>query len=106
MPKKNCIKLKEGFFRQEEFKNIRKLAGGNTYTIILLKIYLLSVKNEGKILFKGTQDTLEKELAVAFDEEVENVKMTLLYCLEHSLIEKLSEEEFVLTAVQSNKITD
>ena len=50
------LKLKDDFFKQKEMKKLRKIAGGDTYTIIYLKMMLLSVKSEGKIYFEGLED--------------------------------------------------
>lgn len=96
------LKLKEDFFRQKEIKKLRKIAGGDTYVLILLKIQLLSIKNEGKIFYEGIEDTIEQELALELDEDVENVRMTLFYCFKHFLIEKTTEDELILTSVLSN----
>jgi len=47
------LKLKDDFFKQKEIKKLRGIAGGDTYTIIYLKLQLLSIKNDGKIYFDG-----------------------------------------------------
>ena len=36
------LKLDRGFFDQKEIKLLRKIAGGDTYTIIYLKLLLAS----------------------------------------------------------------
>ena len=43
------LKLKDDFFQQRAIKKLRKLAGGDTFTIIYLKLQLLSLKDEGRI---------------------------------------------------------
>ena len=43
------LKLKDNFFNQKEIKKLRRIAGGDTYTIIYLKLQLLSIKKEGVI---------------------------------------------------------
>ena len=47
------LKLPDDFFRQKPIKKLRKIAGGDTYTIIYLKMLLISLKNEGKLYFDG-----------------------------------------------------
>ena len=37
------LKLNEGFFRDKKIKKLRKIAGGDTYTVIYLKMQLLSL---------------------------------------------------------------
>lgn len=73
------LKLKEGFFNQKEIKKLRRIAGGDTYTIILLELQLLGLKENGYIFFSGIEDTLEEEIALELDEDVNNVKATLAY---------------------------
>lgn len=90
------LKLKEDFFRQKEIKKLRKIAGGDTYTIIYLKLQLLSLKENGKLIFEGIEDTLAEELALEIDEDEENVKVTLLYLLKHGLVEEVNSEVFQL----------
>ena len=55
MEKRNYwLKLKEDFFSQPYIKKLRKIAGGDTYTIIYQKILLLSVKTNGYIVLTLT----------------------------------------------------
>lgn len=93
------IKLKEDFFSSKEMKKLRKVAGGDTYVIIYLKMQLLSLKNEGKLYFEGIDDDFASELALELDEEIENVRITLNY-LEHcKLLECISSEEYYLPVI-------
>ena len=54
------LKLKDDFFRQKEIKKLRKIAGGDTYTIIYLKMLLLAIKEENKLLSVITTLLLSK----------------------------------------------
>lgn len=96
------LKLKDDFFRQKEIKKLRRIAGGDTYTIIYLKLQLLSVKTEGKLVFEGIEDTFAEELALELDEDVENVKITLMFLQKHGLIVEIEEDEFLLTETLKN----
>lgn len=40
------LKLPDGFFRQKAIKKLRKIAGGDTYTIIYLKMLLVAMKQD------------------------------------------------------------
>ena len=73
------LKLKEDFFEQRVIKKLRKIAGGDTYTIIYLKLQLLAMKNDGKLVFENVEDDFASEMALELDEDVENVKVTLMY---------------------------
>ena len=93
------LKLKRDFFSSLAMKKLRRIAGGDTYTIIYLKLQLLSLKDEGYIFYEGVESTLYEEMALALDEDAENVKATLLFLEAMGLIERKSDHEFLLTEV-------
>lgn len=95
------LKLKDDFFTQKEIKRLRKIAGGDTYTIIYLKILLLSLKNEGKIYFDGVGDSFSDELSLELDEEEENIQITLTYLKSKNLLEVVNDEEYFLNDIPS-----
>ena len=73
------LKMPEDFFKSLRIKKLRKLAGGDTYTIIYLKLQLLSLNSEGVLQYKGIEKTFEEEIALEIDEDVENVIVTMNY---------------------------
>ncbi|MBB6716230.1 phage replisome organizer N-terminal domain-containing protein [Clostridium gasigenes] len=91
------LKLKEDFFRQKEIKKLRKIAGGDTFTIIYLKMQLLSLKDNGKLFFEGVEDTFFEELALEIDEESDNVQITVQYLMKYGLLEEVKLSEYVLS---------
>ncbi|UOB21480.1 phage replisome organizer N-terminal domain-containing protein [Macrococcus armenti] len=97
------LKLKEDFFNQKEIKLLRKIAGGDTYTIIYLKLLLLSLKNDGKIYFDGLTDEFSEEIALEIDESVENVQVTMQFLQQKGLIafDTEHQDEFELTNIAS-----
>ena len=94
------LKLMNDFFPQPRNKKIRKIAGGDTYTIIYLKLQLLSLKNNGVLIFEGIEDNVIEELALTIDEEVDDVAITFQYLLKQGLIEQLDEESYLMTETQ------
>jgi predicted phage replisome organizer len=96
------LKLQDNFMNSKEIKKLRRIAGGDTYTCIYLKILLLSIKTEGKIIFEGIEENFVDELSLEIDESVENIKMTLLYLEKHNLIENISEYEYILKYTENN----
>jgi len=92
------LKLKTDFFTSKEMKKLRKIAGGDTYTIIYLKLQLLSLQDGGTLYFDGVEESFAEELALILDEEPDNVKATLLFLERTGLIE-LSESEIRLLVV-------
>ena len=58
------LKLKDDFFRDKAIKKLRRIAGGDTYVIIYLKMQLLSLKSGGKLFYEGVEDDLHPLVAV------------------------------------------
>lgn len=81
------LKLKNDFFATKEMKKLRKIAGGDTYTIIYLKLQLLSLKDEGKLYYDGIEESFADELALTIDEDADNVKATLFFLQKCGLAE-------------------
>lgn len=61
------LKLPDGFFRQKAIKKLRKIAGGDTYTIIYLKMLLVAMKQDGRLYFEGVEATFYDELEILAD---------------------------------------
>lgn len=81
------LKLYDGFFSSLRIKKLRKLAGGDTYLAIYLKMQLLAMKSDGILKWSGLEDDFTSELALELDEEPENIKVTLAYLLSCGLAE-------------------
>ena len=93
------LKLKNDFFRSKEIKKLRRIAGGDTYTIIYLKMLLLSLNDQGKLYFDGVEDTFVEELALEIDEDEDNVKVAVAFLLKVGLMEMVDEDTAFLTAI-------
>ena len=96
------LKLRDNFFTQPKIKKLRKIAGGDTYTIIYLKMQLLSLQNEGKLYFEGIEDDFVNELALTLDEDADNVKVTVLYLMAQGLLEEVTKDEYAMVETMSN----
>lgn len=94
------LKLPEDFFRQKEIKSLRKIAGGDTYTIIYQKMLLKSLSNNGILYFDGIEDDFISELALDIDEDYENVAITVQYLRAKGILLEINEEEFLLTTCE------
>lgn len=86
------LKMPEDFFSNLKIKKLRKVAGGDTFTIIYLKMQLLSLRKGGNLIYEGVEDSLADELALMLDEDIENVKMTLAFMGANGLI-TISDED-------------
>lgn len=94
------LKLKEEFFtRNKPIKKLRKIAGGDTYTVIYLKMMLRSLREGGNLFHEGVENDFAEELALDLDEDVDNVRFTMLYLLETGLLEEVNDHQMMLTEV-------
>ena len=91
------LKLKNTFFSQPRIKKLRRIAGGDTYTIIYLKMQLLSLADEGKLYFQGIEDDFAEEIALTIDEDADNVGVTINFLISQGLMEQTSENEYLMT---------
>ena len=96
------LKLQDGFFTSKRIKKLRKLAGGDTFTIIYLKMQLLAIKTDGYLKWTGLEDDFAAELALDLDEDEDNVKITLAYLQNCGLIETSDNVNFFLPYVVEN----
>lgn len=86
------LKLKEDFFRDKVMKKMRKIAGGDTYVVIYLKMMLMSIQTGGELYFEGIENDFADELALALDEDEENVRVALGFLMRSGkLIEKVNQ---------------
>ena len=100
------LKLQEDFFRDVRIKKLRKLAGGDTYTVIYFKMLLMSLENDGILAYPDTGDDFETILAMDIDEDEENVKVLCSYLLRVGLMEYLQDGSAYLPYVLENTGTE
>ena len=97
------LKLKEDFFESKRIKKLRKIAGGDTLTIIYLKMQLKSIKTDGVLTYTGLERSFAEELALDLDEDAENVGLLLNYLISVGLIETSDDQNnFLLPYVIEN----
>lgn len=94
------IKLHKDFFKSKRIKLMRRLAGGDTLTIIYLKMQLLSLEDGGMLYYNGLLGTFAEELALDLDESPENVALAVNFLQTCGLMEKVSEKEYLLPFVK------
>ena len=98
------LKLKEDFFRQKEIKKLRRLAGGDTYTVIYLKMLLRSLKDGGRLYYEGIEENFASELALDIDEEEDNVKMAVAFLMANNILTQNQPDEYEL--LTAHEMTD
>lgn len=96
------LKLKDDFFGSKRIKKLRKLAGGDTYLIIYLKMQLVAMKSDGYLEWTGIEEDFADELALELDEEPDNVKVTLAYLMSCGLVETSDNISFFIPYAVEN----
>ena len=90
------LKLMKDFFTQPKIKKLRRIAGGDTYTIIYLKLQLLSIDNNAVLEYQEIENDFIEEMALTIDEDVENVKVTINYLIAQGMLEKVDNHHYIL----------
>ena len=94
------IQLKKDFFDSKAMKKLRKVPGGDTYTIIYLKMMLQSLgKDNGKLMFEGYENNFASEIALDIDEDEDAVSVAISILKKFGLIEMVSDTEMFMTEV-------
>ena len=93
------IQLTQDFFKSKEMKLLRKIAGGDTHTIIYLKMMLISLEDGGCIYYDGLADNLAEEIALMIDENIEDIKITLLFLESKGLLTRKNDRDYFLEQV-------
>lgn len=86
------LKMPNTFFTSKPIKKLRSIAGGDTYTVIYLKMLLASLENDGKLYLEGFEDSAAKEIALEIDENPEDVSITLQFLTKAKLAEIRKED--------------
>ena len=90
------LKLSKDYFRQKEIKKLRQIAGGDTYTVIYLKLLLLSLDTDGKLFYDGLESDFASEMALEIDESPENVSVAVNYLVARGILQQNTENEYEL----------
>lgn len=93
------LKLKDDFFTDKRIKKLRRIAGGDTYTIIYLKMMMKCMNNDGILEYEGIESSFADELALDLDEDADNVQITVNFLMQAGLLEEMGENHFLMTEV-------
>ena len=85
------LNLPTDFLDSLVIKKLRKMAGGDTYTIIALKILLKGATADNKIYYQGIEDTFEKEVAAIIGESEIDTEIVITILLRCGWITKRSK---------------
>lgn len=95
------LKLKEGFFDSEELKILESMPDGYIYSNILLKLYLRSLRNDGRLMYRNTIPYTPEILATLVGHQVGTVEKALDVFEKLALIEKLDNGAIYMMDIQN-----
>lgn len=95
------LKLKEGFFESEEIKILESMTDGYMYSNILLKLYLKSLRNEGRLMYRNVIPYTPEILATLVGHQVGTVEKALEIFRKLELIEVLDNGAIYMMDIQN-----
>lgn len=95
------LKLKENFYESEEMIILQNMPDGYLYTDILMKLYLRSLKNNGKLMFKDLIPYTPSVLAQVLRHQVGTVEKALGIFQKLGLIEVLDNGAIYMLDIQN-----
>lgn len=94
------LRLKESFFDSDELKLLEGMPDGYLYSNILLKLYLRSLKSDGKLMLNDRIPYSPEMLASITGHQVGTVKQALHMFIELGLIELLDNGAMYIADIQ------
>jgi predicted phage replisome organizer/uncharacterized phage protein (TIGR02220 family) len=95
------LKLKDNFFDSDEMIVLESMPDGHLYSNILLKLYLRSLKNDGKLMFNERIPFNSTMLAQVTRHSVGNVEKAIQLFRELGLIEVLDNGAIYMLDIQN-----
>ncbi len=95
------LKLEENFFKDPKIKKLRKLPGGDTLALIYLELMLLSIENNGILVYEGLEDSFEAELSLKIDEDEDSILIVLNFLRQYNLLIEI-ENASTFSLTQNN----
>lgn len=95
------LRLKDNFFDSDELKILESMKDGYLYSNILLKLYLRSLKNDGKLVVNERIPYNSEMLASVTGHQVGTIKQALSIFKELGLIEVLENGAIYMLDIQN-----
>lgn len=95
------IKLKEDFFEDDKIKVIEKMPDGYKYVNILLKLYLRSLRGNGRLMFSSTIPYNSAMIASLVNQDESTVVCAIKLFQESELIEILDNGAIYMLDIQN-----
>lgn len=95
------LKIKENFYDTEDIKILESMDNGYLYSNILMKMYLLSLKNGGKLMFKDKIPYNSKMLSTILNHNVDILDKAIITFKQLGLIEILDSGAIFMLDIQN-----
>ena len=95
------LKIKENFFDSEDMKLLENMDNGYIYSNILMKMYLLSLKNGGKLMYKDKIPYNSKMLSTILNHNIDILDKAISIFKELNLIEILDSGAIFMLDIQN-----
>ena len=95
------MRVKENFYESEEMKILQSMDNGYLYSDILMKLYLKSLKNEGRLMFKDSIPYNANMIATITGHNVVIVEKALSIFKSLDLIEILDNGAIYMLDIQN-----
>lgn len=95
------LKLKEGFFDSEDMKLLQGMKDGYMYSDILLKLYLRSLRQEGRLMYRDIIPYTPDMIATITDHQVGTVEKAVRTLEQMGFIEILDNGAIYMTDIQN-----
>lgn len=95
------LKLKENFFDTEDMKLLESMDNGYIYSNILMKMYLLSLRSNGRLMYKDKIPYSPKMLSTILNHNVDILEKAIDIFKELGLIEVLNTGEMFMLDIQN-----
>lgn len=95
------LKIKENFFDTEDMKLLESMDNGYLYSNILMKMYLLSLKNGGRLMYKDKIPYNSKMLSTILNHNVDVLDKAIQIFRELNLIEILDSGAIFMLDIQN-----
>ena len=94
------LKLKEDFFTSETIILLESMKDGVMYSNILLKLYLMSLKNNGKLIFRDNIPYTTEMIATITRHQIGTVERAIKIFLELELIDQLPDNILYMADIE------
>ena len=95
------LKLKENFFESDELKILQAMPDGYLYSDILLKLYLKSLRNNGKLMYRDVIPYTSSIIATLTGHQVGTVEKAIETFQKLGLVEVLDNGAIFLLDIQN-----